>query len=365
MMLPLMVLILNYLSIKVRINSLGGFPLSINLLLVGKKGRVIKSSSAQDAMHFCELMGILSQHSGPLKNAEGKSLVFTVGSTEGLGMEMARLNCRNAVLFYDEFSKLIAKMGIENSSFANDLSTMYESGKFSNSTKSRKEIFSFDPGSYCTSLIGCTTDKRYPRLASKLFSSVDGMDERFFVLYQPEHLKDVEPPEPFPIPEDAVRETKEAIDKAMKQGVYTIDHKEPLRAISKINNRLELRAEKWALGFAVLLGRDSVDEECVDRGIALSKYEWAVKKYLAVGESISREGSLQREIRLVVERAGGSMKPRDLQRKVNYDDYGTALWYQVYGGLIRSNIISETGSGKHGDPKVVNILVPLLTDEEE
>jgi hypothetical protein len=75
----------------------------------------------------------------------------------------------------------------------------------------------------------------------------------------------------------------------------------------------------------VLLGETSINEGCIDRGIALAKYENAVKNYLAVGESITREGGLQREIRLHVERAGGSMKLRDLQRKVNYDDYGTEL----------------------------------------
>jgi hypothetical protein len=364
MMLPLMVLVMNYMSTKgVRIEY-KNFPLSIFLLLVGRKGRVIKSSSAQDAMDFCQKMGILSHVNGATRNAEGKSLVFTVGSTEGLGLEMARVNCKSAVLFYDEFSKLIAKMSIENSSFANDLSTTYESGKFSNGVKSRKETFTHDPGSYCLSLIGCTTDKRYPRLASKLFSSVDGMDERFFVLYQPEVLKDVEPLTWVPIPEEAVKETSNLVDQAVQRQVYSIDDGEPLREISKINNRLEIRAEKWALCFAVLLGKDSVDESCIERGIALAKYEHQIKNYLAVGESITREGGLQREIRLLVERAEGSMKLRDLQRKVNYDDYGTELWYRVYGGLLRSNILVETGTGKHGDPKLVRVVQPMLRDDE-
>jgi hypothetical protein len=365
MMLPLMTLIMNYLSTKgVRIEY-KSFPLSIFLLSVGRKGRVIKSSSAQDAMDFCEKMGILEQASAKTRNAEGKTLVFTVGSTEGLGSEMTRTNCRSAVLFFDEFSKLIAKMSIENSSFANDLSTTYESGKFSNVTKTRKDGFSFDPGTYCLSLIGCTTDKRYPRLASKLFSAVDGMDERFFVLYQPEVLKDVEPLTSIPIPHDVIVETKKLVDAAIQQGTYSIDDSEPLREISKLNNRLEIRAEKWALCFAVLLGKNSVDESCVERGIALSKYEWAVKNYLAVGESITREGGLQREIRLIVERAGGSMKLRDLQRKVSYDNYGTELWYRVYGGLLRSSILTETGTGKHADPKIVRVLQPMLRDDED
>ncbi len=365
MMLPLMALIMNYMSTKgVRIEY-KTFPLSIFLLLVGRKGRVIKSSSAQDAMELCEKMGILKQHGSGTTNAEGKTLVFTVGSTEGLGLEMSRTNCKNAVLFYDEFSKLIAKMSIENSSFANDLSTTYESGKFSNGTKSRKENFAFDPGQYCLSLIGCTTDKRYAKLASRLFSSVDGMDERFFVLYQPEVLKDVEPMVSVPLPIDVANETKKLVDQAVDRGVFSIEDSEPLREISRLNNRLEIRAEKWALAFAVLLGKPSIDETCIERGIALSKYEWAVKKYLAVGEAISREGGLQREIRLHIERAGGSMKLRDLQRKVNYDDYGVSLWRQVYGGLITSRILDETGTGKHGSPVIVRVLQPMLKDDEE
>lgn len=366
MMLPLMTFVLNYLSLKVQITD-KRFPLSVFLLLVGKKGRVIKSSSAQDAMEFCRQMTILDEH-GPStpKIAAGQTLVFTVGSTESLGAEMAKTNCKNAVLFYDEFSKLVAKMGIENSSFANDLSTTYESGRFGNSSNSHQtHSFAFQPGSYCVSLIGCTTDKRYPRLASKLFSTVDGMDERFFVLYQPEVLKDVTPLKFVPARQGVVTETHEQIKKAMLKKGYRIDFEEPLNEISKLGNRIEIRAEKWALAFAVLLGKDSIDENCIERGIALAKYEHAAKKYLAVGESITRDGALQREIRLTIERAGGSMKVRDLQRKVNYDDYDTGLWYRVYGGLLLNKILVETGAGVPGDPKIVTVLVPLLRDEED
>jgi Bifunctional DNA primase/polymerase, N-terminal/Primase C terminal 1 (PriCT-1) len=364
MMMPLLVLILNYLSTKdVRI-EFKDFTKTIYLLMVGKKGRVIKSSSAQDAMELCQKVGILASNPNVLKNAEGRTIVFTVGSTEGLGKEMNRLNCKNACLFYDEFSLLVAKMGIENSSMADHLSICYESGKFENGTQVRKNAFSFYKD-YCVSLIACTTEKRYPRLASKLFSLVDGMDTRFFVLYQPEVLRDVEPQVGMPIPEDVVAETKAAIDKALEQKLYRIEDQEPLRPISKLGNRTEIRAEKWALAFAILLGRTSVDEDCVERGIALSKYEDAVKKYTAIGEAMNRESGLQREIRQHIERAGGSMKLRDLQRKVSYDNYSTDLWYRVYGGLVRSKLIAESGKGIPGDPFMVRVLVPLIREDEE
>jgi hypothetical protein len=365
MMLPLMVLILNYLGTKgVRIEY-KGFPLSIYLLLVGRKGRVIKSSSAQDAMKLCQNMGILNKFSEGITNADAKTLVFTMGSSEGLGLAMDRTQCKSAVLFYDEFSKLVAKMGIENSSFANDLSTCYESQDFANGTKSRKESFQHPAGSYCLSLIGCTTDRSYPRMAAKLFASVDGMDERFFVLYQPEVLKDVEPMTDMPIPDDVVTETKAAIDRALEKRVYSIDDSEPLRPISKLGNRVEIRAEKWALAFAILLGRDLIDGGCVERGVALAKYEDQVKRYLQVGEAITREGSFQREIRLHAERAGGRIKLRDLQRLVRHDDIGTENWRKLYGGLLGAGIFAESGTGVPGDPKIVTVLVPLMRDDDE
>ena len=59
------------------------------------------------------------------------------------------------------------------------------------------------------------------------------------------------------------------------------------------------------------------------------------------------------------------MKLRDLQRKVSYDNYSTDLWYRVYGGLVRSGLLTETGAGKPGDPKLVKVVVPLLSDDED
>jgi len=41
------------------------------------------------------------------------------------------------------------------------------------------------------------------------------------------------------------------------------------------------------------------------------------------------------------------------------------LWYRVYGGLLRSFILTETGTGKPGDPKVVKVLQPMLRDEDD
>jgi hypothetical protein len=131
MFMPAITLMLNYLALKVTIKSKPKLIPSIWMVSVGKKGRVIKSSCVNDAIEYLNSVGIIGQGNGA-RNAEGKSLIWTAGSTEGLGMEMARTNCKNAVLFYDELGVMTSKVKIEASSMAKHLMTMYESGQFSN-----------------------------------------------------------------------------------------------------------------------------------------------------------------------------------------------------------------------------------------
>src|SRR5436305_14678258 len=105
--------------------------------LIGRKGRVIKSTSVQDMFQYYQLVGILAHHDGA--PAEGKSLVWTAGSTEGLGLDATRTLCRNMILYYDELRTLADKAGIEHSSMGGHLLSMLQSGKFANTKPSRKE----------------------------------------------------------------------------------------------------------------------------------------------------------------------------------------------------------------------------------
>ena len=51
---------LNYLGTKVRIEYKDIIP-SLYTVLIGRKGRVIKSSSVKDAMKYFQYMGLLEQ----------------------------------------------------------------------------------------------------------------------------------------------------------------------------------------------------------------------------------------------------------------------------------------------------------------
>jgi hypothetical protein len=363
MFMPAMALLLNYLGTRVRIKFKDIMP-SVFLILIGEKGRTMKSSSMNDAAKYLGYAGIIDHAGGATKNAEGRSLIWTVGSPEGLGIEMARTNCKNAVLLYDELSTLTSKAGIDSSTLGQALLTLYESGKFQNIIKSKKDSFSIDPGTYCASLIACNTAKNFQENWSRLALGKEGMDDRFFFLLQPETLKPLELYTHVSTQQGAMQ-TRELIDKAISQGVYRISNQMPLQAIAKeIGNRSEIRAEKFALAFAVDLGLDEIDDDCVERAVALARYERAVKKYLGTGEADNKMAAIQLKLRRILERApGGRLPIRDLLRKMNYNRYDTDTWGRIYTGLSKAGIIREEGAGTKESPKFVQLMVVIEEDD--
>jgi hypothetical protein len=343
MFMPAYVVLLNYLANKVNIEGKRLTP-SFYMVSIGKKGRVIKSSSANDAIQYLQTAGIVDYAGPNTRNAEGKSLVWTAGSAEGLGMEMARTSCRNAVMFYDELALLSIKAGIESSTLGQNLLLMYESGNFANTIKSRREQYCFPPGSYCTSLIACTTEKDFSEQWAQLATGKRGMDERFFFLYQPEDVETagkLKPHREINTVEGAMR-TKALIEKAVAQKTYYITDCTALEElIETLGNRTSIRAEKLALAFAVDLGRDRIDDDCFDRALAIAKYEKEVKRYLGGSdEAVDRLAAAQNKVCRLLERApGGWMTMRQLQKDMNHRRYSTELWERIIQGLVKAKRI--------------------------
>ena len=358
MFMPAVTIMLNYLGTRVRVKGKDIIP-SIFMVSIGRAGRVIKSSCVQDAIKYFEFMGLAGYGDQEANNANGRSMVFTPASPEGLGKEMKRLNCKNGVLFYDELSTLTNKAGIEGSSLNSRLLSLYESALFQNLTKVNKDQFTLQPRSYCASLIACCTDKNFQKNWSRLAGESTGLDDRFFFLLQPEILKDVIEFTAVSTYEASPR-TRKLIDAAVVKEIYEIDASVlPLRQFLKEsdNNRAEIRAEKFALYFAVDLGLDVIDDECIERGLALVRYEMAVKKYLQTYEAYTKEGSLQTEIIWNLRKHKGVLDLRKLERIMQPLRYGMGLWSQAYSGLIKSGYCRE-----EGDPKK---LILMCQPEEE
>ena len=364
MWLPAAAMMLNYLGTKLHV-PLKAWKPSFYIVIIGEKGRAHKSQSIKDGMRYLEYAAVLQMYSKEIKNAEGKSVVWEAGSPEGLGTDMMRVNCKNSILFYDELSALVSKAGIEGSGLNSALLKMYESGNFSNSIKSKKDAFSVAPDSYCASLITATTDRKFTELWSKLAGEDTGLDDRFTFIMQPETLPERSLQQVVPF-EEAALKTRILIDKAVNQKTFKFFDQTPfMETLNKYGTRPEIRAEKWALYFAVDMGKNEIDEESVERGIKMVEYEHDVKKYLMTYEARNDESNIQQGIIRHLKKNKGMMDLRDLERALSSNKYGTTIWSRAFYGLVNNGYIVLDGVGVRGSPKTVRMLRDMPFGERE
>ncbi len=239
------------------------------------------------------------------------------------------------------------------------LLTLYESGKFSNNVKASKESFGLDPGTYCASLFACNTQQNFTENWGNFANGSIGMDDRFTFVIQPETLPELTVQQAVNTTDGAYR-TLQLINKALNQKNYRIFDPTPLQQCAKLyGNRAEIRAEKWALYFAIDLGREEIDEECVDRGIALAKYEYEVKQYLAPRDAESKMAGWQQQAINILHRHDGRMLKNGKHGFLAAMDaarFDTFTWNNLYGGLKLHSWIREDGKGVKGDPTYVQLL---------
>jgi len=209
-------------------------------------------------------------------------------------------------------------------------------------------------------LIACTPDGEFEDNWSRLCGKSSGLDDRFIFLLQPKQLPELTPKIDVNTVEGSMK-TKALIEKAVLQKEYQFEDTTPLEGkIGELGNRTEIRAEKWALYFAVDLGRDSIDEDCVERGIAMARYEKAVKKYLGSPEAETKIAAAQIKYRRILERKfDGRAKTRDMARAMTSSRYGTEGWWRIEEGLKKAGIIAEIGGDKPGTIKEVVVRISL------
>jgi len=366
MWLPAMATLSNYLGTKVQLKgqfAQKALNMSQYLVVIGKRGLTNKSSCVEDAMSYFNYIGCLS-HDGGLKTADGKTIVWTPGSAEGLGIDMQRTNCKNALIFYDELSQLIKKAGVDGSTLSSQLLTLYESKKFGNSVKHAKEKFSLDPGSYCVSLITCCTTETFQDLWSRLNGNDTGLNDRTMFVLEPETLPERRIKEEVNIFENATQ-TRQLIDRAIQQGVFEVENwnNTKLQALVPLGDRYVSRAVKWALAIAVDLGMSIIDDECIDRGCDIVRYEIKVKEFLRTYDAKNREAALQLRIRQALEMKKGELLERELKRVCHADREGTTAWGQAFYGLQKAGIVRVLGTGGRTDPRRVQILIRMESDD--
>ena len=107
-------------------------------------------------------------------------------------------------------------------------------------------------------------------------------------------------------------------------------------------SRAEQRAEKFALYFAVDMGLDSITYDCVERGVAIVKYEHGLKKYLMPFEANNDESSIQQRIMQMLYRAKGRVALRELEDVLHPARFGLSVWNKAMGQLQAQRYIVVT-----------------------
>ncbi len=123
--------------------------------------------------------------------------------------------------------------------------------------------------------------------------------------------------------------------------------------------------KKWALYFAIDMGLTEIDEDCVERGIALARYESEVKKYLMTFEAKNDESAIQQGIVRLLKKNNGKIESRELDRLMSSTRYGTTLWTRSFLGLINSGYITTVGRGVKGDPRYVKLLRDMRFSDDD
>lgn len=327
--------------------------LNLYLGLISPPGKFFKSTSCDLAHEFWQHAGLLD-YSGASGNANSKTLVFSPGSSEGFGRDAQAKNCKKAIMYHDELRKFISKAGIDGANLLGDLLTMYGSGLFQNVIKSRKDSFCHNPNTYTFGWLWCTTRETFAELWGRLGGATSGLDDRVFLL--------LAPPEPRPLDtaktvdlKAGAAETRLLLDKAIAQGKYRYEDMTPFQIEAEVlgsPRALEL-AEKLALYFAVDLGRDEIDIDCMERALALVQYRNQVQRYLHVEETETMQGQIQSGMIRVLRQNGGKMRFRDFQKALHYERYGTDLWTRAFEGLVKMQVIGYDAKAR---PKTVCLL---------
>ena len=382
---PTMATYLNYLSTRVRIKGQENSPLTIFLGSIACKG-TFKSSCAELGFRYLNMIGISQRHSGTVSNANGKQLIMTVGSTEGLGLAMETTRCKQVVLYYDELRKASKKMGIEHSAFSSDLITMYESGDFTNGIKSTKASFFHPAGTYCVSWIFCTTIKSFHEVWPKIMGNNSDLIDRMFFVLGPESVKESDHVNLFTDPDftNSCAETRALIDRALNQKSYEYEDydtaqqmlKTGLEGLSSVESadgddsldlsmsRLVGLVQKLALFFAVDLGLDCIDSECLERAIALVRYRCNVIRYLRPIEADTPLGRLQQLMLHTLRSNQGQMPTRRWKQLCNYNRHDSEIWWRAETGLKKQGriIFFEKGGMSGRTKSFVGLLKPQDDD---
>jgi hypothetical protein len=332
---PAMQMIMNYLSGKVGI-KMHTTRMNMFVGLISPYGQFFKSSSCKLAHDYCRWMNIGAVLSKTTTSAVAKrsTLVAQAGSPEGFGLTIQRLEGSKAILYNDELGKFVSKAGIESSSFADDLLTWYGAADFGNNVTTARNNFNFEGGTYTFGWLWCTTDRGFNRHWPKLAGIASGLVDRMFFVVSPEKPKaTIMYKDPDFVA--GAEGTKRLINAAIAKKDYEFEDPDNFaRGVAGLDPRSMELVMNISLFLAIDMGKDMIDDDVMERALALVEYRNQAAAFLAPIEADNLQGRLQKEIIRELKQNRGKMSYRDLCRNLDFNRYGVDVWNRAYKTML-------------------------------
>lgn len=309
------------------------------VLLVGESADERKSTAIKKTIQFFEdffagnLAGFLTQ--------DYFNACWGVGSAEGLQKVLSE--SKRTVLVYDEFKALIDKCRVSGSVLLPFMNTLFESNKYENHTKTSSLVLY---NAYL-SLLAASTIETYNRTWDASFTDI-GLTNRIFIvparstkrIPMPKEIPDVEKKKValmlngvlHMVSNGAASRLKMTPEAAARYSDWYNNREKSIHV-----KRLEVYATRLMLLLAVNDFKIEIDEETVEKALALVNWQLEVRRDHDPIDAETKVAKIEERIRRQLRRV--PQKKRELRQSTNADRTGIRIFEWALSNLIRAGDI--------------------------
>jgi hypothetical protein len=310
------------------------------------------------------------------------SVLFGVGSAEGIAAELKE--SPSLLLHFDELKSFVDKARNEHSIALPMVSTLFERAEYDNRTKDTRVSIR----GASLSLVAACTRETYASIFDTKFLAI-GFPNRLWLI---SGQSDRRIPVPRPLPEAALEELRaavrgrlDAVDQAyVANGLRPVPYRLTSGALaafrswyeartgSVFERRLDTYGHRLMLLLAVSAGRTVIDEDIVERVVALLRYQLELRRECDPVDADNTIAVLEERIRRSLAR--GALRGRDLKRRCSYHRAGLWAWDQAVSNLrkageivheVKPDLFWLTAAGRESGPSVSTFVsTPLLTPKD-
>jgi hypothetical protein len=268
-------------------------------------------------------------------------ICYGVGSAEGLQARINDCSPHSLLLVFDELKAFVSKCKIEASVLLPCVNTLFESNRYESRTK-KTDIFLEDA---FLSILSASTIQTYENMWSTQFTDI-GFNNRIFIVPASGERK-------HSIPQKIPQKEKDFLKKQMSERLQLVEKFTELDITSEARNLFDKwyldlegsihskRLDTYALRLMPLLaineGKSEVDEEMVNKVIALMDWQLTVRKLYDPIDADNEVAKMENRIRRCLK--SQPMGNRDLKKKCHVERHGIWLFDMAFRNLQKAGEI--------------------------